>query len=94
MYPIIDPIKTGQKIKELMLKNNLCPKDLQIYLSLACVQSIYRWINGKTVPGIDHLYALSVLFQTPIDDIVQGNRQPLTSSTMFIKENHTSYLYN
>lgn len=90
MYPIVDSIKTGERIKELMLENNLSPKDIQEYLSLTCIQTVYRWLRGISMPSIDHLYALSVLFHTPIDDIVQGNRQPV----YYVKETHYCYLLN
>lgn len=32
------------------------------------------WLNGLSMPTIDNLYALSELFQMPIDDLVCGNR--------------------
>lgn len=91
MYPNIDSIKTGEKIKELMIKNNLCPKDIQTYLSLTCIQTVYRWLNGISIPSIDNLYALSVLFHTPIDDIIQGNRQSTYLTVPFVKERNYSY---
>jgi len=74
MYPTIDSIKTGQKIKELMLEKDLTPKDIQEYLSLTCIQTVYRWFKGTTIPSIDNLYALSELFDVTMDEIIQGNR--------------------
>ena len=35
--------------------------------------------TGVNMPTIDNLYALSELFQVPIDAIVRGNRAPITS---------------
>lgn len=75
MYPTIDVLKTGERIHQLMEQNNLTAKDIQCYLSLACVQSVYRWLNGESVPSLDNLYALSVLFHTSMDSIVQGNKE-------------------
>ena len=43
------------------------------------MQSVYRWIDGVNMPTIDNLYALSALFQLPIDEIVRGNRAPIAS---------------
>lgn len=95
MYPIIDSIKTGERIKELMINNNLCPKDIQAYLSLTCIQTVYRWLSGISVPSIDNLYALSELFHTPIDDIIQGNRQSVYMTVPFVKEiSYSYYLYH
>lgn len=87
MYPTVDSKKTGQKIKQLMLENNLTPKDIQEYLSLACIQTIYRWLNGTTIPSVDNLYALSALFDVSMDEIIQGNRYP----TYTLKENICYY---
>lgn len=70
MYPIVDSKKTGQKIKQLMLENDLTPKDIQEYLSLACIQTIYRWLNSTTIPSVDNLYALSALFHVSMDEII------------------------
>ena len=52
----------------------LSAKDVQEYLGLGCVQSVYRWLDGINMPTIDNLYALSELFQLPIDEMVRGNR--------------------
>ncbi len=42
------------------------------YLSLGCVQSVYHWLEGRTVPTLDNFYALSVLFHVPMDDMIFG----------------------
>ncbi|MBE5921047.1 MAG: helix-turn-helix transcriptional regulator [Pseudobutyrivibrio ruminis] len=74
MYPIIDKKKTGAKIKLFMELNGYTVKDIQEYLGLACVQSIYHWLDGSSLPSVDNLYALSELFNTSIDDIICGNK--------------------
>lgn len=74
MYPVVDLKRTGERIKELMIINDLSVVDVQEYLCMGCVQSIYRWINGKALPSVDNLYALSELFHTSIDDIVKGSK--------------------
>ena len=60
-----------------MDKRGITPKDVQEYLGLGCVQSVYRWFDGVNMPTIDNLYALSGLFQVPMDAIVRGNRAPI-----------------
>ena len=77
MFPIIDKRKTGINIRRIMDMRGLTVKDVQEYLELGSVQSIYHWINGISMPKIDNLYALSDLFQVPIDLLVCGNRKPL-----------------
>ena len=78
MFPIIDKRKTGINIRRIMDMRGLTVKDVQEYLELGSVQSIYHWINGISMPTIDNLYALSDLFHVPIDLLVCGNRKQLT----------------
>ena len=61
MFPIIDKRKTGINIRRIMDMRGLTVKDVQEYLELGSVQSIYHWINGISMPTIDNLYALSDL---------------------------------
>lgn len=77
MYPTIDKRKTGINLRRIMDERGLTVKDVQEYLGLACLQSIYHWLNGITMPTVDNLYALSELFQVPVDDMLCGNRKPI-----------------
>lgn len=74
MYPIINMKATGIRLRQIMDRKNITVKDIQQYLNLSCVQSIYRWLGGYSMPTVDHLYALSGLFQVPIDYLIVGNR--------------------
>ena len=74
MYPTINMKATGIRLREIMSQKNITPKDIQQYLKLSCVQSVYRWLGGHSMPTIDNLYALSALFQMPIDYLIVGNR--------------------
>lgn len=74
-FPKIDMYKTGQNIKRIMVEQGMVVKDIQEYLGLAAPQSIYHWFEGRSLPTVDNLYALSELFHMPIDVIVRGNRQ-------------------
>lgn len=75
MYPMIDTVQTGKRIEEFMKRQGLTPRDIQEYLSLTCVQTVYRWLKGINVPSVDNLYALSQLFHVSIDDMIVGNRK-------------------
>ena len=77
MFPLINKRETGVNLRRIMDMHGITPKDVQEYLGLGCVQSVYRWIDGINMPTIDNLYALSQLFQVPIDAIVRGNRAPI-----------------
>ena len=67
MFPLINKQETGVNLRRIMDMRGITPKDVQEYLGLGCVQSVYRWIDGVNMPTIDNLYALSELFQVPID---------------------------
>lgn len=75
MFPTIDTRRTGEQIRRIMKKQNITVKQVQEYLHLSCVQSIYHWLDGTSMPTIDNLYAMSELFKVPIDSIVCGNRK-------------------
>ena len=96
MFPLIDKRETGINLRRIMDMRGLSTKDVQEYLGLGCVQSIYRWLDGINMPTIDNLYALSELFQLPIDAIVRGNRQPIAQIFTFetpVLRNERLYAY-
>lgn len=74
-YPVIDMHKTGQNIKRIMKMRGLTVKDIQKFLELSTPQSIYHWFDGRSLPTIDNLYALSELFRLPVDAFLKGNRK-------------------
>ena len=66
MFPVIDLKGTGINLRRIVDKQGISAKDVQEYLNLASVQSVYNWCNGINMPTIDNLYALSQLFQLPM----------------------------
>ncbi len=74
-YPVIDVEKTGQNIKHIMQMRGMTVKDIQSFLELSTPQSIYHWFDGRNLPTLDNLYALSELFCLPIDALIKGNRE-------------------
>lgn len=79
MLPMINKRETGINLRRIMDQRGMTAKDIQKYLGLGSVQSIYHWLNGMSMPTIDNLYALSHLFQLSIDDLVRGNRPAMVS---------------
>ena len=71
----IDKVRTGQQIRLLMEKRGVTVRDVKNALSLACVQSVYHWLDGQSMPTLDNLYALSDLLKVPMDMRVCGNRR-------------------
>ena len=74
MLPVIDKKETGINLRRIMDKRGLSVKDIQQYLGLGSVQSVYHWLNGLSMPTVDNLYALSHLFQVSVDDMLCGDR--------------------
>lgn len=72
MFPIIEMKSIGNRIKLLMKQRLMTARDVQENLNLSCVQSVYHWLNGSSLPSVDNLYALSVLFGVSIDYLVSG----------------------
>ena len=71
----IDKVKTGQQIRLLMEKRGVTVRDVKNALSLACVQSVYHWLDVQSMPTLDTLYALSDLLKVLMDMLVYGNRR-------------------
>lgn len=74
-YPVINRYKTGQNLRWIMEFRGLFVRDVQKYLGLATPQSIYHWFEGRNMPTVDNLYALSELFRVPVDTMLCGNRR-------------------
>lgn len=68
--PVINMGATGHMICVLREKKRMSVKQLQELLGLAAPQAIYRWQMGLTLPSIDNLVALAVIFETTIDKIL------------------------
>ena len=84
MIPVIDKKRTGEKIRFFMEREALNPSDIQMYLGLSCVQTVYRWLEGINIPSIDNLYALSCLFRVRMDDMIAGTAESVQISRRFI----------
>lgn len=69
-YPVIDLAATGDNIRRLRVARGLTVRDLQSYFGFAEPRAIYKWQKGESLPTVDNLYALGVLFEVPIDQIL------------------------
>lgn len=68
--PTIDMVKTGANILRLRELKGLSVKELQDILGFATPQAIYKWQHGTTLPTVDNLVVLAMIFQVRIDDIL------------------------
>lgn len=93
VFPIIDNRETGINLRRIMDSRGITVKDVQEYLGLSSQQSIYAWLNGRNMPSIDNLYALSELLQVPMDVIVRGNRVSWKTERIRKREQRLSAYY-
>lgn len=80
MLPVVNKRDTGVNLRRIMDERGFTVKDIQQYLKLGSVQSVYHWLNGISLPTVDNLYALSYLFQVPVDDMLCGTRPGIITS--------------
>ena len=80
IFPVLDAKATGARIKELRIKRHLKVEDVSRFMGFESEQAVYKWQRGDSLPTIDNLYALSVLFETSVDDILMGNKEESASS--------------
>ena len=69
-FPVIDLAQTGKNILRLRKAKGLSVKDLQKFFGFDEPQAIYKWQKGKSLPTVDNLFALSLILQTPMNDIL------------------------
>ena len=73
-YPTIDLVATGKRIRELRKEKNLKVREISEYMGFSEPQAVYKWQRGDTLPTVDNLYALSILFETSMEDIIGRER--------------------
>lgn len=76
-FPVIDPVATGENIVRLRKTRGLTVRDLQAYFGFEEPRAIYKWQHGASLPTVDNLYALSVLLEVPMDEILVPARSKL-----------------
>lgn len=47
MFPVINKQETGINLRRIMDERGMTVKDVQKYLELGSVQSIYHWLNER-----------------------------------------------
>lgn len=72
---------TGENIIRLRKANGLSVHELQHYFGFEEPQAIYKWQQGKCLPSVDNLYALSRLLGVSMNEIlVQTSQLNLTDN--------------
>ena len=76
-FPVIDMVETGKNIVRLREDRGMTVRDVQAYFGFEEPQAIYKWQSGKSLPTVDNLYALGVLLEVPMEEIlVRANAKP------------------
>ena len=83
-YPVIDVKATGARIKELRKAHHLKVEDVARFMGFESEQAVYKWQRGDSLPTVDNLYALSVLFNTSVDDILMGTKEKDVSPSLSV----------
>ena len=79
MYPRVNKIETGKRIRSLMKVRGLKPTDVQ---DKCCVQTVYKWMRGESIPSIDILYSLCALLRVNMDSLLVGNKEQIVLENM------------
>lgn len=69
-FPTIDVVSTGVNIKAIRKRKGLSIKQIQAFCGFDTPRTVYKWESGECLPSTDHLVALSVILETPIDEII------------------------
>ena len=77
LFPVIDPVATGENIMRLRKERGLTVRDLQAYFGFEEPRAIYKWQHGTSLPTVDNLYALSALLDVPMDEILVSTKPKL-----------------
>ena len=84
MIPLINKRETGINLRRIMDAKGITVRDVQQY----------HWLNGNSLPTIDNLYALSELFQMPVDEMICGNRTPVIKRSIKTQTDQDRRLYS
>lgn len=80
LFPTIDLRATGENIIRLRKANGFTVRELQHYFGFEEPQAIYKWQQGKCLPSVDNLYALSRLFGVSMNEILVQSQLNLTKN--------------
>ena len=65
--------KTGEWLRYLCKIKNITVTDIQDKLQIVSNQAVYAWFNGKTLPSLNNMLALSYLLGVKMSDMVVDN---------------------
>lgn len=66
----IDKKATGRRIQRMLADRGIVVAELQEQMGLESPQSIYKWLNSRSLPSLNNLCLLARLLSVSIEDIV------------------------
>lgn len=73
----------GNNLKKFRESKNLSVEDVKDYMMLGCVQTVYKWERGESLPQTDSLMALLELYEVNDVRSVYTEEGPELSSDDF-----------
>lgn len=69
-YPKISMKASGRKLRYICKRKYVSVLNIQRALCLGSNQAVYDWFNGKTMPTVHNLYALSKLLNVSMESLL------------------------
>lgn len=66
----VDKVRTGRNISRAMEDHGVRASDIMEACGLTTRNAIYRWMNGKSLPTIDHMVILAYMVETALQDLI------------------------
>lgn len=70
-YPSIDMELFGRKLKKTCENKHVTAAELQQFLHLGSIQAVYMWFEGKRLPNLDNLYAISKYLDIRMEELLE-----------------------
>ena len=86
-YPIINPVATGARIKELREQNHLQVSDISRFMGFGSDQAVYKWQRGDTMPSVDK----QSWFTSNVDKWLFCNNEESDDPNDFVEEDLVEY---
>ena len=67
---MIDIKKTGLKINNKIIEKNISIQYISECMDFNSTRSVYKWINGVTLPSLSNFVTLSEILDTTIDELI------------------------
>lgn len=83
VYITIDPEATGRHIRVLMKQHGYDINDIREACGNVSAQAVYKWLSGKSLPSLDNLKVLSLIFGTTMEGILVTDENAFFFCSLF-----------